>query len=409
MQTNLHPIYKDTPDGREADAILRSCVHCGFCTATCPTYQQLNDERDGPRGRIYLIKQLLEEDSVTTRTQTHIDRCLTCRACETTCPSGVAYGRLVDIGRGIMEAKNLRTPLARWVRWLVRKILPYPSRFAALLFFGRIARPLLPAFVKDKIPPLRKATVRPASNHTRIMIGLGGCTQPSATPNTNAAAARLLDRLGISLFETPAAGCCGALDYHLGAHTAGKAFMKRNIDSWWPVINAGAEAIVTTASGCGSMLADYGHIFRNDPDYAEKAQQVSALAKDISEVVATEVRPEYLNASTSKVAIHCPCSLQHALKLPNQVEQILLNFGFHLAAIKDKHLCCGSSGTYSLLQPKMSQQLLSNKLTALTGDNPHIIVTSNVGCQLHLETLATKPVMHWIELLEESLQPMAND
>jgi len=410
MQTKIHAKYIDTDFGREADAILRSCVHCGFCTATCPTYQQLNDERDGPRGRIYLIKHLLEADNATRKTQTHLDRCLNCRACETTCPSGVEYGRLADIGRGLLESKNLRSPTDRLIRWVLRKVLPFPRRFAGVLFFGRLLRPLLPTQLKTKIPPFRNGGKRPHLRHSRTMILLGGCTQPSATPNTNGATARVLDRLGVSVVESSTAQCCGALDYHLGAHGAGKTFMRRNIDAWWPAIEAGAEAIVSTSSGCGSMLTEYSHVLRNDPNYAEKATKVSALAKDISEVIAAEdisrlkeaVSPSVLSNGHKqrKVAIHCPCSLQHGLQLPDQVNQILRQLGFQLAKTKDKHLCCGSSGTYSILQPKMSQQLLHNKLKALSRDHPQLIVTSNIGCQLHLESRASVPVKHWIELLD---------
>ncbi|WP_299197603.1 glycolate oxidase subunit GlcF [uncultured Amphritea sp.] len=403
MKTNLISYYQESPEGREAEAILRSCVHCGFCTATCPTYQELNDERDGPRGRIYLIKQLLEGGEVTEKTRTHLDRCLTCRSCETTCPSGVQYGRLVDFGRAELEKKLDRPLTEKSLRWTLRKVLPRPALFGFLLKTGQLFRPLLPQAVKTKLPPKRQAiNPWPAQHHSRIMLALAGCAQPSATPATNVAAARVLDKLGITLVEQRDAGCCGAVSYHLGAHAEGKDFMRRNIDAWWPAIEAGAEALVMTASGCGAMVQEYGHALRNDPEYAEKAHRISAMTKDISEILlAEDLSKLNLQPADERVAVHCPCTLQHAMQQGEAVEQILKATGFNLAKTKEKHLCCGSAGTYSILQPQLSQKLLSNKIKALTGDNPDKIVTSNVGCQLHLESKAAVPVKHWIELLDQ--------
>jgi len=401
MKTDLLQHYRATPEGQEADAILRTCVHCGFCTATCPTYQELNDERDGPRGRIYLIKQLLETDQVSAKTRTHLDRCLTCRSCETTCPSGVEYGRLVEIGRGVIEQKLSRPLPERLMRWALRKILPYPARFGALLKTGQTLRPLLPDPLKRKVPPPRPAAPRPPQRHARVMLALAGCAQSVATPDTNAATARVLDRLGISLVEAPNAGCCGAVSYHLSAHEEGLAFMRRNIDAWWPEVEAGCEAIVMTASGCGAMVQEYGHLLRHDPEYAEKAARISALTKDIGEILlAEDLTPLKHKMPEGKVAVHCPCTLKHAMKQSGVVEQILKKLGVELANTRDNHLCCGSAGTYSILQPEMSQRLLQNKLQALTGDHPQRIVTSNIGCRLHLETAAQVPVQHWIELLD---------
>ena len=401
MQTNILEKFKQTSEGQEAEDILRSCVHCGFCTATCPTYQELHDERDGPRGRIYLIKQILEGAEVTAKTRTHLDRCLTCRSCETTCPSGVKYGRLVDIGRGILEEEVPRPAKDRLVRWGLRKVLPYPKVFGPLLKVGQVMKPLVPYAVQAKIPPKAKSSPWPASSHSRVMLVLAGCAQPSAAPNTNAAAARVLDRLGITLVEAPKAGCCGAVSYHLSAHEEGLNFMRRNIDAWWPAIEAGAETLVMTASGSGAMVAEYGHLLRDDPEYSDKAARVSDLCKDLSEVLLAEDLPSLnLAERPEKVAFHCPCTLQHALQLNGVVEQVLEKAGVNLAKTKDKHLCCGSAGTYSILQPKMSQKLLSNKLQALTGDNPDKIVTANIGCQLHLGSKAKVPVQHWIELLD---------
>ncbi|WP_166257896.1 glycolate oxidase subunit GlcF [Marinobacter salicampi] len=403
MQTNLVQQFKNTPEGQEAEAILRSCVHCGFCTATCPTYQELNDERDGPRGRIYLMKEFLEGNEITEKTQTHLDRCLTCRACETTCPSGVEYGRLVDISRGFMEEVLERPAKDRWLRWGLRKVLPRPSLFGFLLRLGQTFQPVLPGALRTKVPPRRKAGPWPRSYHPRVVLALAGCVQPSATPDTNAATARVLDRLGISLVEAPEAGCCGAVSYHLSAHDEGLDYMRRNIDAWWPSIEAGAEAIVMTASGCGAMVQDYGHLLRHDPVYAAKAKRVSDLTQDLGQFLLKEDVAKLKPASNNngKVAFHCPCTLQHAMKQSGVVEQVLRKAGVELAQTRDKHLCCGSAGTYSVTQPELSQKLLSNKLAALTIDQPDRIATANIGCQLHLGTKAQVPVQHWIELLDE--------
>ncbi|AEY00170.1 glycolate oxidase iron-sulfur subunit [Oceanimonas sp. GK1] len=401
MRTDIHVKYLDHPDIEEAESILRSCVHCGFCTATCPTYQQLGDERDGPRGRIYLIKQMLESGEISDKSQTHLDRCLTCRSCETTCPSGVRYGRLADIGRGIMEQQLPRSPGQRLLRWLLRKVLPFPARLRPLLVLGRIGQPLLPKALAAKVPTAQPAGILPDRDHPRVMLALGGCAQAAATPNTNAAAARVLDRLGIHLRQAPEAGCCGAVSYHLSAHEEGLDFMRRNIDAWWPDIQAGAEAVVISASGCGAMVKEYGDRLAQDPAYAAKARRVSELARDLSEVLGQEDLGKLQLADKGRrTAVHCPCTLQHALGLGGQVETILRRAGLELAPVRDGHLCCGSAGTYSVLQPELSQQLLGNKLAALTEGNPEQIVTANVGCQLHLASKSTVPVKHWIELLD---------
>lgn len=402
MKTNVIPLYQATPEGREAEEILRNCVHCGFCTATCPTYQELNDERDGPRGRIYLIKQLLEGGEVTEKTRKHLDRCLTCRSCETTCPSGVKYGRLIDFGKAAVEKVAPRPKSERLMRWTLRKVLPRKQLFSTLLKLGQISRPLLPVELKSKVPPQRKAhSPWPVSRHSRVMLVLAGCAQPSATPNTNISAARVLDRLGITLVEESKAGCCGAVSYHLGAHDEGLDYMRRNIDAWWPAVQAGVEAIVMTASGCGAMVQEYGEALANDPNYAAKAKKISELAKDLSEILLGEDLSVLNSAQNGeRVAVHCPCTLQHAMKQGGSVEQVLTRAGLELSNTKDKHLCCGSAGTYSILQPEISQKLLKNKLDALTIDNPDRIVTANVGCQLHLETKSAVPVQHWIELLD---------
>jgi len=409
MQTNLADFIKDTPQGWEADSILRKCVHCGFCSATCPTYQLLGDELDGPRGRIYLIKQVLEGAQATAKTQLHLDRCLTCRACETTCPSGVAYGRLLDIGRRIVDDQVHRGAFDSMARATLRAVVPHPSRFAPLLKLGQFARPLLPGALKRKVPPPARSKPWPASSHTRRMLVLEGCAQPGLSPNTNAAAARVLDKLGITLVRAPQAGCCGAVSYHLNAQDEGLDYMRRNIDAWWPHIEQGAEAIVITASGCGAMVAEYGHLLARDPEYADKAVRVSALMKDVSEVIAVEKDKVSALLHSSPIthhpslAFHPPCTLQHGLKMKGKVEALLAELGFDLAPVPDSHLCCGSAGTYSILQPALSQQLLKNKIAALTSGAPSAIVTANIGCQSHLQTATALPVTHWIEALDARL------
>ncbi len=399
MQTSLLESIRNTPQGREADAILRSCVHCGFCNATCPTYQLLGDELDGPRGRIYLIKQMLEGQPVTARTQLHLDRCLTCRACETTCPSGVRYARLAEIGKDLVERQVPRPLAQRMLRRLLRMLLPYPRRFAGLLLLARGLRPLLPSGLARKIPRQEPTPVWPTRIHPRRMLVLEGCVQRDATPQVNASTARVLDILGISLLRAPSAGCCGALSAHLQAHDEALEFMKRNIDAWWPHIEAGAEAIVTTASGCGVVIKDYADYLRDDPAYGSKAARVSALARDVSEVLAVEDLSKFMQPATARIAFHAPCTLQHGQRLTGKVEAILQRLGFILTPIPDAHLCCGSAGTYSILQAELSQRLLADKLSALESGAPTVIVTANIGCQLHLSTQARVSVQHWIELL----------
>lgn len=400
MQTNLAEQYKNTAEGQAADAIVRSCVHCGFCTATCPTYQILGDELDGPRGRIYLIKQVLEGQPATTKTQLHLDRCLTCRSCESTCPSGVQYGHLVDIGRAIVEQQVGRSWLEKAQRLALRCVIPYRHRFAVLLKLGQLFRPLLPVKLQRKMPDFPRAGNVPVTHHLRKMLVLQGCVQPSATPLTNAAAARVLDKLGISLLEINTAGCCGALSQHLNAEAEARAFAQRNIDAWWPHIAAGAEAIVMTASGCGVMVKDYAHLLQHDKAYAEKAARISALSRDLVEILLQEDLSALQLQQPGLVAVHAPCTLQHGQKLPGALENLLKRAGFNLTHVPDAHLCCGSAGTYSILQPTLSQQLLQQKLTALNSGQPRVIVTANVGCQMHLASQSELPVRHWIELFD---------
>ncbi len=399
MQTNLAAFIKDTPEGQEADGILRKCVHCGFCTATCPTYQLLGDELDGPRGRIYLIKQVLEGNKPTRKTQLHLDRCLTCRACETTCPSGVRYGRLAEIGRDIVDQQVKRTPLEAATRRALRFVLPYASRFTPMLKLGQAVRPILPGPIKRKVPPKQRARAWPKARHQRRMLVLDGCVQPAIAPDINAAAAVVLDRIGISLISVSGQTCCGAVSHHLSAHEEGLEFMRQNIDAWWPHVEAGAEAIVITASACTAMVKEYSDLLAADPKYAEKAARIASMTLDISQVLAAEKRSALRSNEKRRVAFHSPCTLQHGQKLPRVVEDILSEAGFDLTPVPDAHLCCGSAGTYSILQHELSARLLKNKVAALEGGNPQIVATANIGCLAHLQTGTTLPVVHWIQLL----------
>ena len=404
MQTTLSERARELPRAAEAESILRTCVHCGFCNATCPTYQLLGDELDGPRGRIYLIKQVLEGNEVTQKTQQHLDRCLSCRNCETTCPSGVDYHNLLDIGRAVVDAAVPRPLGQRLLREGLRRTVPHPALFKGLVNSGQVFRALLPDALQSKLP--RHATPakpRPRTHRDRQVLMLEGCVQPSLSPNTNAAAARVLDRLGISVISSREAGCCGAVDYHLDAQAAGLDRARRNIDAWWPSIEKGAEAIVQTASGCGAFIKDYGHLLASDPVYADKAKKVSALALDLVEVLRNEPLEQLGIHASQRLAFHCPCTLQHGQKLGGAVEALLMQLGFNLTSVPDGHLCCGSAGTYSLTQPALSRQLRDNKLNALESGHPEVIVTANIGCQSHLDGAGRTPVRHWIELVEAAL------
>jgi glycolate dehydrogenase iron-sulfur subunit len=401
----------ETPAGREADGILRTCVHCGFCTATCPTYQLLGDELDGPRGRIYLIKEMLESGHASRATQLHLDRCLTCRACETACPSGVRYGRLLEVGRHHLERVVPRSLRERLLRRALLGTLPHRRRFAALLGLARTLRPLVPARLRRRIPALPRAGAWPPSRHGRRMLVLGGCVQRATAPQINAAAARVLDGLGISLIEVED-GCCGALAHHLSYEDAARRQMRRNIDVWWPEIARGIEALVVTASACGAMIRDYGALLSDDPVYASRAARVSELFRDLSQVVAGELaRPGVTlevkspRSSASRVAFHAPCTLQHGLKIRGLIEPLLERAGCLLTPVADSHLCCGSAGSYSLLQPAISHQLRANKLAALEAGTPDAIVTANIGCLMHLASGTDRPVRHWIEVLAQAIAP----
>ncbi len=404
MQTNLADFIKNSPEGQEADAILRSCVHCGFCTATCPTYQLLGDELDGPRGRIYLIKQILEGKPATAKTQLHLDRCLTCRNCESTCPSGVKYGRLVDIGREIVEKQVERPFATQLVRTVLKETLPRKWLFTPAMKAGQFFRPLLPNALKNKVPVAHPAGRWPTRTHARTMLLLDGCVQPAMSPNINAATARVLDTLGVQLILAPKAGCCGAIRYHLNDQANSLDDMRRNIDAWWPYVQAGAEAIVMTASGCGAMVKEYGHLLANDPHYAARAQRITELTKDLSEILPAFQQELAKKVQIKKrVAYHPPCTLQHGQQIRGKVEEVLRAVGVDVTLCSDSHLCCGSAGTYSVLQPELSYQLRDNKLKNLQDTQSEMIVSANIGCLTHLQSGTESPVRHWIELIDQAM------
>lgn len=410
MQSTLSPEYQNSADGLAAQAIVRNCVHCGFCTATCPTYQLLGDELDGPRGRIYLIKQVLEGAEPTRKTQQHLDRCLTCRNCETTCPSGVEYGHLIDIGRKLVDEKVKRPVLEKTLRWALKEGLPSPL-FGVAMKMGQAVRGVLPASLRSKVPARQNAGHLPTRTHTRKVLMLAGCVQPSMSPNINSATARVLDACGIQTVVAAKAGCCGALKFHLNDHEGGKDHMRINIDAWWPLVSAGdVEAIVMNASGCGVMVKDYGHALKDDPAYADKAQRISALTKDLSELLPDLVpllKPKLQNDSVQAAglqAFHPPCTLQHGQKLRGGVEEHLQALGFKVSVTtNESNMCCGSAGTYSVLNPTLAYQLRDRKLGHLNDLAPQAILSANIGCITHLQSGSDIPVKHWVELLDAAL------
>ena len=416
MQTNLADEFKGTPDGMVAEAILRRCVHCGFCTATCPTYQLLGNELDGPRGRIDLMKQVLEGAPVTRSTQLHLDRCLTCRNCESTCPSGVQYGKLVEIVRPIVDNKVERPLRERATRWLLKEGLTSPL-FAPAIKLGQALRPLVPASLKSKVPPTPAARAHewPKGQHSRKVLMLTGCVQPAMMPNINSATARVLDAVGIQTLVADTAGCCGGIRTHLNDVVGGLADMRRNIDAWWPLVSAdGVEAIVMNASGCGVVVKEYGHALARDPAYADKARRIGALTRDLSELLpdlVPRLKPKLrLNDQVTQLAFHSPCTLQHGQQLRGGVETHLDALGFDVkVATSEGHLCCGSAGTYSVLQPELAYQLRDRKLANLAPLRPQAIVSANIGCIQHLQTGTTTPVKHWIEVLDDALQREPED
>ena len=402
MQTFLDPEYARSPVGKEADAILRKCVHCGLCNATCPTYQLLGDELDGPRGRIYLIKQLLEGEEPGDQIPLHLDRCLTCRNCETACPSGVEYSRLLGIGRETLSQGHSRRSVWHWIHRGLAGVIANPVLFGWFLRTGGLFRPLMPKFLKSRVPVpgISRYRYTEGAAHPRKMIALSGCVQGTLAPDTNRATARVLDRLGISLVEVPGAGCCGSLDLHTTSEDRARARARVLIDHWFPYLDQGVEGFVMTASGCGVTIKEYPHLFREDAQYREKATQISRRTFDLCEILDKEIDDDYaMDATPRKVAFHSPCTLQHGQKLKGRVEAILEKAGHELVEVPDSHTCCGSAGVYSLFHPVISDQLREKKLQNLRKNQPDVICTANVGCQSHLALGGDQPVMHWVELL----------
>ncbi len=407
METHLAAWLKDSAEGIEGESILRKCVHCGFCTATCPTYQLLGDELDGPRGRIYLIKQVLEGQTPTRATQLHLDRCLTCRNCESTCPSGVQYGRLVDIGRKLVDEKVERPLSEKLIRGALREGLTARWAFEPAMKIGKMLRPLLPATLQAKVPESRSTGTLPTRTHSRKVLLLNGCVQPGMMPTIDAATIRIFDALGIQSVIEEKSGCCGAIRHHLDDHTGSHADIKRNIDAWWPHIENGIEAIIVNASGCGAMVSEYHYLLKDDAVYRDKAKRVSELFKDPITFLApmADQLSMKLKATTTKAkaSYHPPCTQQHGLKIKGEVEKLLIKLGVALQPVTDAHLCCGSAGTYSVTQPVLSKQLRDNKLTHLQANQPDVILSANIGCLTHLQSGTGTPVRHWLEWLDESM------
>jgi len=400
------------PDSaRIAAEALGNCVHCGFCNATCPTYLLLGNELDGPRGRIYLIKQVLEGNECSSKTLSHLDRCLSCRACETTCPSGVAYGQLLEVGRQAVLKKVKRPYHERLLRYLLRRILPYPRRLAAILSLTPLLGWLWPAAVRERLkdlpelPRTRPEAITSAPSSRQVLL-LAGCAQATIRPDINESTIRVLERLGISARIIAGSGCCGAVAQHMDAAEEARRFMRQNIDAWWPAIESGAEAILSTSSACSLMLKDYGRLLADDPDYRDKAVRVSGLCRDAAELIAAEDDEMLLKTfgrvdGRQRVAMHLPCTAQHGQRLIPALEKIMRAVGVELTDVEDSHICCGAAGTYTVLQPELSTQLRHDRLQALQKGSPDTITTANIGCLLHLQNQAGVPVSHWIELLDQ--------
>ena len=385
-------------------SIMRACVHCGFCNAKCPTYQIKGDELDGPRGRIYLIKSMLEDEFVGKATQTHIDRCLTCRACETTCPSGVRYSRLLDLARPLIDAKVGRGPWEKTKRWLIRSVVPHPRRFNALMTLARACEPFLPSTLRELVPSPGAAPIEASVQiHSRKMIMLDGCVQQSVAPNINTAARKIFNQQRIQLLSFSKSGCCGAVSHHLGELAEAQGYARRNIEAWTAALEAGAEAIVAMSTGCAVMLKEYGSLLRRDPEYAGRASRISEIVRDPSEVLDPgALRGAYRVRSNQRIAFHAPCTMQHGLDVAGKAEACLRAVGFKIEYTPEGHVCCGSAGSYSLLQPELANRLLDQKVTALESVQPDKIATANIGCLMHVRRRATPQVLHWLELISQA-------
>lgn len=395
--------------GREAQELLRACVHCGFCLPACPTYRVAGSELDSPRGRIYLIKQMVEGAPASETTRRHLDRCLTCRACERACPSGVQYGRLVDLGRELVEERTQRPARERWLRLALTEILSRRGLVSVALRAGRWLGPVLPGRIRDRIPAPAVPAAWPEARHGRRMAVLEGCVQPALAPGINVAAARVLDQLGVSLVRLRDEACCGALCHHLGRTGRALEQARRNVDSCIALLDAGAEAIVSTASACGLMVKDYARLLAEDPAYAARARRVSAATRDLSEVVSVDALAKLVvgRGNGSAVAWQAPCTLQHGQAIAGRAEALLEAAGLRLTPVRDAKLCCGSAGTYSLLQPELSAELCGRKVDALMEGSPDVIATANIGCLEHLRVASPVPVRHWVELVDEVLLTLA--
>jgi len=401
VQTNIPEEILNTYEGHHADQILRACVHCGFCTATCPTYRLLGDELDSPRGRIYLMKNVFEGEKPTRKTLSHLDRCLTCRSCETTCPSGVEYSRLLDLGRNFIEKRTHRSFLDNIKRNTLHWVLSNPKRFNRLYRLACKLNFILPKALKVTAP--KPVEQLPLDRHERTVLLLEGCVQPTLEPNINIATRTVLNQLGISTISLKQTECCGAISHHLNKHKQALKTIRNNIDAWWPHVKDGCDAIVSNASGCGITLKEYGRYLDHDPEYADKANTISNLVKDVSELISEQDIEILKMAEPVTVAFHAPCTLQHGLKLSTQVEDMLTKLGCECLPIEDSHLCCGSAGTYSVLQPDLSQSLKQDKLEKLQASSPQYILTANIGCQHHLNSESRVPVIHWTELIAKHL------
>lgn len=418
MQTNLIPIYQESDFGQRAEEILRSCVHCGFCNATCPTYQVLGDELDGPRGRIYQIKQMLEGGEVNEETRKHLDRCLTCRACETTCPSGVQYHELIEIGKQVIDEK-LPPRKDKWQRKLLHAWLIRPWLFALSLKLGRLFRGFLPRVFKAKVPPRNKVELAYAEKNT-LSLGsergtillFSACVQKAVTPQVDEATRIVFEALGYRVQEITDAACCGALSQHTSEQAKAKALAKQNIDAWneW-LENKSASAIVANASGCGVFIKEYPELFAKTDPYYEKARWLAERCKDPVELMDPQALTKLQgllgdgqgSQPDKALAYHPPCTLQHGMKLSGSVEQVFSSLGIQLHLPTDSHLCCGSAGTYSLLQPELSDTLRTKKLASLDAIEPELVLSANIGCQSHLAAKSDVPVVHWLQYLAQML------